>query len=156
MLQQEPSGHSCASSFGMKESQPVDEHGATGQPTPPLTMSVLFPGTLIHPAKWLIFALQLPKPGDFLPDVAFSHWNYLLFDTGVAWHFFCRFVPGSKTSWLALLITLAYHSDVYFLVFTMVSLWRTKPCTRNSLFTETLIPRIWCIPYLQINLKRQS
>lgn len=84
-------------------------------------------------------------------------WNYLLFDAGVVWHFFCHFVPGSKTSWLALLITLAYHSDVYFLIiFTMVSLWRTKPCTRNSLLTETLILRIWCIPYLQVNLKRQS
>lgn len=81
----------------------------------------------------------------------------LLSYTGVFWHFFCRFVPGSKTSWLALLITLAYHSDVYFLiVFTMVSLWRTKPCTRNGPSIETLILRIWCIPYLQTNFKRQS
>lgn len=71
--------------------------------------------------------------------------------------FLLPFCAWSKTSWLALLITLAYHSDVYFLVIlTMVSLWRTKPCTRNSLLTETLILRIWCIPYLQINLKRQS
>lgn len=90
------------------------------------------------PPKWLGFALQSPKPGELLSDVALLHWNYLLFHTGVAWRVFCHFVPGPKTSSFPLLITLAYHSDVYFLViFTIVSLWRTKPCTRNSLLTET-------------------
>lgn len=89
--------------------------------------------------KWLTFALPLCKSGDLLSDVALFHWNYLLLYIGVAWHLFCHFVPGCKTSLSALLITLAYHSDVYFLVaLTMVSLWRTKPCTRNSLFNRDL------------------
>lgn len=70
------------------------------------------------------------------------------------WRFFCHSAPGSETSLLALVITLAYHSEVYFLViFTMVSLWRTKPCTRNGLGTETLILKIWWFPYLQRNFK---
>lgn len=151
MLQQEPSGHSCASSFGMNESQPEGDQDS-------------WP----HLWKWASCSLGhsfAPLNGLSLPcnylnqetSLALFHLNYLLRYTGVVWHFFCHSVPGSKTSWLVLLLTLAYHSDVYFLViFTMVSLWRTKPCTRNSLLTETLILRIWCIPYLQINLKRQS
>lgn len=89
--------------------------------------------------KLLTFALQLCKSRAFPSDVALFHWNYLLLYRGAAWHLFCHFVPGCKTSLSALLITLVYHSDVYFLeVFTMVSLWRTNPCTRNSLFNRDL------------------
>lgn len=119
--------------------------GIVGQPTP------------TTPINGSSSPCKLSQPGDLPCDMALSHWNCLRLHAGAVWQFFCHFVPVSKTSSFALAIPLAYHSEVYFFViFTIVSLWRTKPCTRISLRTETLTLKIWCIPYLQRNLKGKA
>lgn len=103
-------GYPWAPSCHRKGIQPAASHSVTGQPTPSAPRRC--PATT--PAR--TFAL---RHGSLTR-------NCILLHEGASGVSFAIVPLDLRHHYLALLITLAYHSEMYFLViFTMVSLWRT-------------------------------